>query len=105
MTDYITIMRLNESTREQVARIVNISISSLQRRLHEEKKSFKEILLTTRKMMADKCLIEQELQVADTTFLLGYQSTSYFFKVFKDWYSMPSMIYQKLHQKDKSSTG
>ena len=47
MTDYITIMGLNELTREQVAQIMNMIVSSLQRRLHEEKKLFKEILLTT----------------------------------------------------------
>ena len=100
-----TIMGLNEPTREQVAQIMNMSVSSLQRRLREEKTSFKEILLTTRKMMADKYLIEQELPVTDTAFLLGYQSTSHFFKVFKDWYSMTPMTYQKLHRKDKPSTG
>lgn len=97
----ITIMGLNEPTRHQVAQIMNMSVSSLRRRLGEEKTSFKEILLITRKMMAYKYLIEQNLSVTEVTFLLGYQSSSHFFTVFKDWHSMTPMAYQKLHQEDK----
>lgn len=96
----VTIMGLSEPTREQVAQVLNMSVSSLQRRLREEDMSFQQILLTTRKMMADKYLIEQSLSAADVAFLLGYQSRSQFFKAFKRWYSMTPMAYQKLHRGD-----
>lgn len=96
----VTIMGLNEPTREQVAQVLNMSVSSLQRRLREEGISFQQILLATRKMMANKYLIEQKLSASDVTFLLGYQSSSQFFKAFKRWYSMTPMVYQKLHRGD-----
>ncbi|WP_274903363.1 helix-turn-helix transcriptional regulator [Psychrobacter sp. DAB_AL62B] len=96
----ITIMGLSEPTREQVAQVLNMSVSSLQRRLREEGISFQQILLTTRKMMADRYLIQQNLSATDVAFLLGYQSSSHFFKAFKGWYSMTPMVYQKLHRGD-----
>lgn len=95
-----TIMGLNEPTREQVAQVLNMSVSSLQRRLREEDMSFQQILLATRKTMADKYLLEQHLSVTDVAFLLGYQSSSQFFKAFKQWYAMTPMAYQKRHRSD-----
>lgn len=94
----ITIMGLNEPTREQVAQVLNMSVSSLQRRLREEGSSFQKILLMTRKAMAHKYLIDQKTSATDVACLLGYQSSSHFFKVFKDWYAMTPLAYQKLHR-------
>ena len=94
----LTIMGLSEATRETVAQVLNLSVSSLQRRLREEETSFQKVLLNTKKMMADKYLVEQNLSATDVAFLLGYQSHSQFFKAFKHWYSMTPMAYQKLHR-------
>lgn len=96
----ITLMGLNEATREQVAQVLNMSVSSLQRRLREEGTSFHQVLLNTRKSMANKYLVEHNLSATDVAFLLGYQSTSQFFKAFKQWYLMTPMAYQKLHRED-----
>lgn len=96
----ITLMGLNEATREQVAQVLNMSVSSLQRRLREEGTSFHQVLLNTRKSLANKYLVEQNLSATDVAFLLGYQSTSQFFKAFKQWYLMTPMAYQKLHRGD-----
>lgn len=49
-------------------------------------------------MMAHQYLIEQELSATDVAFLLGYQSSSQFFKAFKRWYAMTPIVYQKHHQ-------
>ncbi len=94
----MTIMGISEATRETVAQVLNMSVSSLQRRLREEETSFQKILLTTKKTMADKFLVEQNLSATDVAFLLGYQSHSQFFKAFKRWYLMTPMAYQKLHR-------
>ena len=94
----MTIMGLSEATRETVAQVLNMSISSLQRRLRAEGTSFQKVLLTTKKVMADKFLVEQNLSATDVAFLLGYQSHSQFFQAFKRWYSMTPIAYQKLHQ-------
>ncbi len=94
----MTIMGLNETNREQVALVLNMSVSSLQRRLREEGTSFHRILLETKKIMAHKYLIEQRLPATDVAFLLGYHSHSQFFQAFKLWYLMTPMAYQKQHQ-------
>ncbi len=94
----ITMMGLSEATRETVAQVLNMSISSLQRRLREEETSFQKVLLITKKMMAHKYLVEQNLSATDVAFLLGYQSHSQFFQAFKRWYLMTPMAYQKLHR-------
>jgi len=90
----MTIIGLTEPTREQVAQVLNMSVSSLQRRLREEGDSFQKILLKTRKQLAREYLIEKEMSASSVAFLLGYQSTSQFFKAFKTWFGMTPMAYQ-----------
>ncbi|MGP5339010.1 helix-turn-helix transcriptional regulator [Psychrobacter maritimus] len=99
----MTIIGLSEATRETVAQVLNMSVSSLQRRLREEETSFQKVLLHTKKVMADKFLVEQNLSATDVSFLLGYQSHSQFFQAFKRWYSMTPMAYQKLHRSHSRS--
>ena len=94
----MTLIGISAATRESVAQVLNMSVSSLQRRLREEQVSFQELLLTTRKIMAHQYLIEQELSATDVAFLLGYQSSSQFFKAFRRWYAMTPMAYQKYHR-------
>jgi len=89
------ILGFGEPTREHVANILNMSISSLQRRLKQEGFSFQEILLETRKELTIKLLVEQKRSTTDVAFLLGYQSSSQFFKAFKQWFKMkPSELQQ-----------
>lgn len=94
----MTLIGISEATRESVAQVLNMSVSSLQRRLREEHISFQTLLLATRKKMAHQYLIEQELSATDVAFLLGYQSSSPFFKAFKRWYAMTPIAYQKLYR-------
>lgn len=92
----LTIMGVTQPTRQQVAKVLNMSVSSLQRRLRDEGTSFQNILLTSRKTMAHQYLIDQKKSAAEVALLLGYQSRSHFFKAFKAWYSMTPLAYQKL---------
>lgn len=93
-----TTMGVMEPTREQVSLVLNMSVSTLQRRLKQEDNSFHGVLLATRKMLADDYLIKQKLPAKDVAFLLGYQSESQFFKAFKGWFEMTPMAYQKSHR-------
>jgi len=89
------ILGFGEPTREHVANILNMSISSLQRRLKQEGFSFQQILLETRKELIIKLLVEQNRNTSDVAFLLGYQSSSQFFKAFKKWFNMKPSQLQK----------
>jgi len=93
------ILSFGEPKREHVASILNMSISSLQRRLKEENTSFKSILLELRKSLAHDYLINQNRTNTDIAFLLGYQSSSEFFKAFKIWFLCTPLQYQKQHAK------
>ncbi len=92
-----TTIGVMEPTREQVSLVLNMSVSTLQRRLKQEGSSFHGVLLATRKTLADEYLIKQNLPAKEVAFLLGYQSESQFFKAFKQWFGMPLMAYQKSH--------
>ncbi len=91
------ILSFGEPKREHVASILNMSISSLQRRLKEEDTSFKAILLDLRKSLVHDYLIVDDRSITDVAFLLGYQSSSQFFKAFKMWFLCTPLQYQKQH--------
>lgn len=92
-----TIIGVFDPTREQVAKVLNISISSLQRRLKQEDTTFQDILLDVRKELAHKYLIERDLPPACVVFLLGYKSSSQFFTAFKKWFLVTPKKYKEIN--------
>ena len=90
-----SILSFGEPTRENVASIMNISISTLQRKLRGQNTSFKALLLNSRKTLAHELLLTHERNASDLAFLLGYQSTSQFFKAFKNWFGMTPREYKE----------
>ncbi len=93
----VCILSFGEPKREHVASILNMSVSSLQRRLKDENASFKTILLDLRKSLAHDYLVNDNRTFTDVAFLLGYQSSSQFFKAFKIWFLCTPLQYQKQH--------
>ena len=93
----MTTMGVVHPTREQVAQVLNMSVSSLQRRLKEENVTFQEVLLNTRKKLAHKYLVEQKLSATYVASLLGYRSSSQFFTAFKSWFAMTPKSYKKMY--------
>ena len=76
------------TTVEDMARRMNISKRSLQRRLSEEGTSFQELLNETRFEMSEFYLIDGGLSVPEISHLLGFQDTSSFFRAFHTWTGM-----------------
>ncbi|MBF0659828.1 helix-turn-helix transcriptional regulator [Psychrobacter sp. NG25] len=89
-----TMMGVSSPTRIQVADSMNISVSTLRRRLHDEGATFQEILEETRKRLAKLYLTERKISTTDVAYLLGYKSHSQFFKVFKTWFGITPKTYQ-----------
>jgi len=89
------LLSLGDPKRESIAKVLNLSVSSLQRRLKEEGSSFKAVLLTARKQLAHEYLISQKRSINDTAFLLGYQSAIQFSTAFKKWFGLPPSQYKK----------
>ena len=73
---------------EDVASRLYLSKRSLQRHLKDEGTSFQAVLNTTRSTLAKQYLEHSSLSVPEISHLLGYQSTSSFFRNFHSWEGM-----------------
>lgn len=70
---------------DQVARRLNMSKRSLQRRLAEEGTSFQLLLNETRSQLSQRYLADSALTVPEISHLLGFSDTSSFFRAFQGW--------------------
>jgi AraC-like DNA-binding protein len=69
----------------EVARRLGTSARTLSRKLHEEGAPFAEILYELRKALAKRYFDEQELQISEIAWLLGYREVSSLTHAFKRW--------------------
>ena len=70
---------------DDMAKRLNTSKRSLQRRLSEEGTNFQELLNQTRFEMSERYLNDSELSVPEISYLLGFRDTSSFFRAFHGW--------------------
>ena len=80
------LLPITEPTKCIVSQILNISVSTLERSLKSKNTSFKLILIQLKKQLAVEYLIRLNKSASKTSYLLGYSSTSQFFKAFKKWF-------------------
>lgn len=73
---------------EDMARRLNVSKRSLQRRLSAEGTSFQELLNEARFEMSQRYLRNSGLSVPEISYLLGFRETSSFFRAFHGWTGM-----------------
>lgn len=72
-------------TQKEVADSLHMSLRTLQRKLSEEKTSYKELLDETRRELANQYLRQACLSVSEVTYLLGFSEPSNFARAFKRW--------------------
>lgn len=82
------------NTREKFARIFNVSVRTLQRKLQNDGNSFSSILEEVRKEQSILLLKDSQLTINHVAYLLGYQDPSAFYKAFKKWYKMTPAQYK-----------
>jgi len=75
----------SEPTQDQVARQLNMSARTLQRKLSDSGTTFKEILDETRHALALAYLSASEFSVGEITQRLGFSSSSSFTRAFRRW--------------------
>jgi AraC-like DNA-binding protein len=78
-------MPSGEFGRDAIARSLNQSSSTLQRRLRDEGSSYQELLDATRHEMALEYLRQGRHSLADVAFLLGFNDQSNFTRAFRRW--------------------
>jgi len=72
-------------TEELIAKSLNKSLRSLQRKLTEQNISYKELLDTTRQELAFDYIRDNRYSINEITYLLGFSEPSNFSRAFKRW--------------------
>ncbi|XGV97784.1 MAG: AraC family transcriptional regulator [Leptolyngbya sp. BL-A-14] len=78
-------LRSGNASIEAVAERVQFSPRTLQRKLKEEGTSYRDLLDEVRRELSIHYLREEQIAIAEIAFLLGFSSTSAFYRAFKRW--------------------
>jgi len=82
-----------EPNQEIIASRLNVSVSTLKRRLKEEGLTYNALLDTTRHQLALKYLEQRKLSLTEITYLLGFSQSSAFTRAFKRWQGVSPSAY------------
>ncbi len=74
-----------EATIEAVAGRLALSKRTLQRRLTDERESFRTVLNRTREGLARHYLAKTDISGGEIAFLLGFEDPNSFFRAFHEW--------------------
>jgi AraC-like DNA-binding protein len=77
-------LKTDDANVEHVARQLGLTTRSLQRRLKDEQTSFQVVREAVRRELATRYL-DDNLSIAEISFLLGFSEPSAFFRAFKRW--------------------
>ena len=80
-----------------IASRLNTSLRSLQRKLHEEDTSFKELLSNTQQELALFYIRDSNRSIGEITYLLGFSEPSNFTRAFKRWTGQSPAEYRENH--------
>jgi AraC-like DNA-binding protein len=72
-------------TETAMARVLNLSQRSLQRKLSERGTTFRQVVDETRKQLAEQYLKDSMLSVSEIAYLLGFAEVSSFSRAFRRW--------------------
>jgi AraC-like DNA-binding protein len=87
-----------EATEEGLAESMNLSRSSLQRRLREEGTTYRAVLQEVRCELAGKMLLDGSKTLNEVSFLLGFADLSAFSRAFKRWTGLAPTAYVESRQ-------
>lgn len=82
-----------EPNQEVIANRLNVSVSTLKRRLKEEGLTYNALLDSTRHQLALKYLEQRQLSITEITYLLGFSQGSAFTRAFKRWQGVSPSAY------------
>ena len=91
----IRMMPSGKSDQDTVARRLYRSRSTLQRQLVAEGTSYRQILESTRRSLAEKYLRSNDYSQADIAFMLGFTDQSNFARAFRRWTGMTPGEFRK----------
>lgn len=80
---------------EQISRILNVSSTTLRRKLVQEGTTYQDIKDQTRKDAAIEYLSREDLTINNTAYLMGFLDPSAFNRTFKRWTGLPPGEYRR----------
>lgn len=99
----VSLLPSGKTNQELVAKRLNRSASTLQRQLLAEGLSYRDLLDSTRRSLAEDYLREQKHSQAEIAYLLGFSDQSNFSRAFKHWTSLSPKQFRQ--QQEHLSTG
>ena len=92
----LIIPRLSDGipSKEYIAKQLNMSSKTLQRRLKEEGLNYQDILNQLRQKLAKELISKNEISVHEIAYLLGFSEASNFHRAFKRWFNMTPKEYR-----------
>lgn len=90
----IFLLPAGKADQDQVSRRLNRSASTLQRQLAEEGVTYRQVLESTRRSLAEDYLVDGKHSHAQIAFMLGFSDQSNFSRAFKRWTAMSPKQYQ-----------
>ena len=88
---------------EEVARTLNMSLSTLRRRLQDEDTTFQKLKDECRKKAAIKYITSPQLSINDVADLMGFDAPSAFFRSFKRWTGATPSDYRLHHMSHREN--
>jgi len=88
----------------EVARRMGMSERTLQRRITQEGRSFRELLVEARRELGYRLLRDQALELDEIAFLLGYQDATSFHRAFREWEGVTPGRWRELRSNDAPHT-
>lgn len=85
-----------EATRDSIAKRLNVSPRTMQRRLDEHGVTFADLLDEVRAELAKNKLVGSDLSLAEIGFLLGFSEQSSFTRAFKRWTGKTPLEYRRV---------
>jgi AraC-like DNA-binding protein len=93
------------ATADTVARILHMSVRSLQRKLAATGTTFRDVSETVRAQFATAYLSEPEVGIAEIAFLLGFSDQSAFNRAFRRWTGEAPGRWRRLPYVDSANPG
>lgn len=90
----ITLLPSGKAGKDQVAERLNRSTSTLQRQLKSEGLSYRDVLESTQRGLAETYLRDKKYSLAQIAYMLGFSEQSNFSRAFKRWTSMSPKQYR-----------
>lgn len=79
------LLPLGAPSQTEIAEYLGMSLRNLQRKLHDQGTSYKEILENTRKKLAMDYIVQKHLSLSEIGYLVGFSSVGNFNRAFKRW--------------------